>query len=227
MKRFVRKVRSAIRLYRDRKHLRADLALAIRHVRDLAWIYARRPNDEVAYYNLLFAVAMAAQPAVIVELGTGPGLSSLAFVRVLQYIRQTQPTLQPVLHSCDINPMALAPLKRFGSIVHLHTMSSDDLAAHWATDAPAIYLLYIDAAHSHEQSLADFEHFSQWVRPNGLILLHDTFPRSERDEAPCASGSVWKTVQYVKAHYPNEFEVMTIPHLAGVSLLRRRGAKYF
>jgi predicted O-methyltransferase YrrM len=227
MSHFLHKARSAARLYRDRKHLRADLALAIRHTRDLAGIYARRPNDEVAYYNLLFAVAIAAQPTVIVELGTGPGLSSLAFVRVLQYMRQTHPDQRPVLHSCDINPMALVPLKRFGSIVHLHAMSTDDLAAYWATEAHAIDLLYIDAAHSHEQSLIDFKHFSQWLKPDGLILMHDTFPRSESDEALCASGSVWKTVQYIKAHYLGEYEVMTIPHLAGISLLHRQGARYF
>lgn len=222
----IRKIKSAFRFYHQQKHPSADLVLAVHHLFDLMTLYLTRPNDEIAYYNLLFSVAMVARPANIVELGTGPGLSSLAFIRVLQYMRKTGWAPQAALHSCDINPASLKSLRRFGDLVIPHPISTDQLAAQW-TKPVTIDLLYIDADHSHEQSLADFEHFSQWVVPNGLILMHDTFPKTEEDEAPHASGTAWKTAQYIKEYYRDRFEIMTIPHLAGISLLRKRGEKYF
>ncbi len=223
----IRKIKSAVRFYHRQKHPSADWALALSHVFDLAKLYLTRPSDEIAYYNLLFSIAIAARPTVILELGTGPGLSSLAFIRVLQYMRKTGWAPQAVLHSCDINPASLDSLGRFADLVVPHVVQTDQLAALWTQYSIRIDLLYIDADHSHAQSLADLQHFAPWVVPNGLILMHDTFPKTEDDEAAYASGTAWKTARYVKEHCLDEFEIMTIPYLAGLSLLRKRGAKYF
>ena len=106
-------------------------------------------------------------------------------------------------------------------------MSTDDLARQWAGHKTPIDLLYIDADHSHEQSRRDFENFSPYVRPNGLILMHDTFPLNEDFEQLHLSGTVYQTAQDIKREYRDEFEIMTIPYLCGVSLLRKKGAKYF
>jgi len=208
------------------KDFLADLYLASLHVLDLAWLYLRHANNELAYYNLLFSVAVAANPTIVLELGTGPGLSSLAFTRALQYWRK-RGAKSGVLHTCDINADMLRRLKRFGSVVVPHAMSTEELATQWARKPIPIDLLYIDADHSHEQSLVDFEHFSPYVVPNGLVLMHDTFPLSETHEQLQYSGTVWKTARYIKKHYSSEFEIMTLPYLCGISLLRKRGTKYF
>jgi len=227
MRAIIRKINSAFWFYHRQKYPLADFALAVRHSLDLAKLYLTRPNDEIAYYNLLFGVAIAVRPITIVELGTGPGLSSLAFIRVLQYLRETGWVPRATLHSCDINPDSLNRLKRFGNLLVAHLMPTNQFAVKWAEQHAPIDLLYIDADHSHKQSLSDFEHFSPWVVPNGLILMHDTFPKAEKDEAEYASGAVWQTAQYIKGHYQDTYEIMTIPYLAGITLLRKRGAKYF
>ncbi|MBA4384742.1 MAG: hypothetical protein C0410_08400 [Anaerolinea sp.] len=203
-----------------------DLLLAIRHTFDLANLYRFHANNEIAYYNLLFSVAISAAPFTIVELGTGPGISSLAFIRILQYYNSLR-TEKGTLHTCDLNPEMQKPLKHYGKIVKLHLMSTDELAGLWSEHKTPIDLLYIDADHSHEQSLKDFDNFSPFVRPNGLILMHDTFPLSEEYEKLHLSGTVYKTAQHIKKEYREEFEIVTIPYLCGVSIVRKKGAKYF
>lgn len=203
-----------------------DLLLAIRHTVDLANLYRYHANNEIAYYNLLFSVAISAVPITIVELGTGPGISSLAFVRSLQYYNSLR-TEKGTLHTCDLNPEMQKPLKHYGKLVKLHLMSTDELVGLWSEHKTPIDLLFIDADHSHEQSLRDFDNFSPFVQPNGLILMHDTFPLSEGYEQPHLSGTVYKTAQYIKKEYREEFEIMTIPYLCGVSIVRKKGTKYF
>ena len=211
------------------KTLAADFYLTVLHFFDLILLYLRRPNNELAYYNLLFSVAMAANPKVILELGTGSGLSSLAFIRTLQYYRK-RGIKQGILHTCDIDLVSIQRLRRFAGfdpLVIPHNMPSDELAAKWAQAPIPIDLLYIDADHSHEQSLADFQQFAPYVVSNGLILMHDTFPLTEEHKQRQYSGDVWKTAQYIKQHLTTEYEIMTMPYLCGISLLRKKGAKYF
>ena len=212
-----------------KKNLVADLYLAWLHNLDLMRLYVSRSNKEMGYYNLLFSIAIAAHPRVVLELGTGPGLSSLAFARALQYYRKCS-LVKGVLHTCDIDPDAIRRLRRylnFGTLVMPHPVSTDELAVQWAKQPVPIDLLFIDAYHSHEQSLKDFKHFASYVVPNGLVIMHDTFPLSEQHEQIQYSGTVWKTAQSIKKDYREDFEIMTIPYLCGISLLRKKGAKYF
>jgi len=204
-----------------------DLRAGGMHTWDLANLYVRHPRNEVAYYNLLFAVAVAARPRLVLELGTGPGVSSLAFLRALQYWNARRPSEQGVLHTCDINANAIRRLARFGKLVVPHLKATDRLAEEWGADPRLVDLLYIDADHSYEQSLKDFENFCSFVVPNGLILLHDTFPLTKAHEQPRYSGSVWRTARAIKDRHRDDYESMTFPHLNGVTLVRRRGADYF
>jgi hypothetical protein len=57
--------------------------------------------------------------------------------------------------------------------------------------------------------------------------MHDTFPLTDMHELPQFSGTAWKTAKFIKDSYSNEFELMTFPYLCGISLLRKKGAKYF
>lgn len=179
----------------QKKKILADVYLAWLHAIDLAWLYLTRNNNEMGYYNLLFSLAIAARPSLILELGTGPGLSSLAFARALQYYRARNDQ-NGILHTCDIDPKPIAKLNRhikFGDLIVPHIMSTDELSNKWKESETPIDFLYIDAYHSHEQSLADFEHFWPYVVPNGLVLMHDTFPLSPMHEDLKYSGTVWKT----------------------------------
>jgi predicted O-methyltransferase YrrM len=212
-----------------KKKILADVCLAWLHAIDLSWLYLTRDNSQMGYYNLLFSLAIAAKPSLILELGTGPGLSSLAFARALQYYR-ARDGQNGILHTCDIDPKPIAELNRhikFGNLIVPHIMSTDELSVKWKESATPIDFLYIDAYHSHEQSLADFEHFWPYIVPNGLVLMHDTFPLSPNHEDLKYSGTVWKTAQHIKKFYSSECELVTFPYLCGIGILRKKGAKYF
>jgi len=203
-----------------------DFQLAFRHVWDLGRLYCDKNNNEIAYYNLLFALACGVLPTTILELGTGPGVSSVAFIRVLQYCRVAW-ARDCHLHTCDIDPNAISPLLRYQPLVVPHVKRTDELAVEWAVHQTPIDILYIDAGHSHEQSLTDFQNFSPYVVPNGLILMHDVHPLTPEHEDLKFSGTVYKTALFLKANYAHDFEYVTYPHLCGIGLLRKKGGRYF
>jgi hypothetical protein len=47
------------------------------------------------------------------------------------------------------------------------------LARHWRTP---LALLFIDGGHGTEPAHRDFEQWTPWVAPNGLLCIHDVFP---------------------------------------------------
>ena len=205
-----------------------DLSLASQHVFDLTKLYLTIPNDQIAYHNILFSIAMSTTPETILELGTGPGNSSIAFARVLQYFNRYYKR-SGFLHTCDLDPKTHVSLKKkkCSNQIKYYLMSTDDLAIQWKNNPLDIDLLYIDADHSHEQSMKDFESFAPYVKPDGIILFHDTFPLSPSHEQLTLSGTAYQTAQKIKREYAEEYEISTIPHLSGISIVRKRGKKYF
>ena len=81
--------------------------------------------------------------------------------------------------------------------------------------------VFIDADHSFEQSLKDFENVKDRVIEDGLIFFHDTYPCSEEYINPGSSGDVYRTVLYIKQNYIDEFEVMTLPFNPGVTIVKK------
>jgi predicted O-methyltransferase YrrM len=50
---------------------------------------------------------------------------------------------------------------------------SPTVARHWRTP---LSLLFIDGGHGEEPAHRDFELWTPWVEPGGLLLIHDVFP---------------------------------------------------
>jgi len=99
--------------------------------------------------------------------------------------------------------------------VELHNMSTDDFAEIW-TDP--IDMLFIDADHSFEQSKRDFDNFSPFISPCGIICMHDTYPPVSPHKGEC-----WKTARAIhKWPEYKDWEIFTFPGTwAGFSLVRR------
>ena len=49
---------------------------------------------------------------------------------------------------------------------------SPTVAAHWATP---LGLVFVDGGHAFEVALADYEGWSRFVAPGGLLVFHDVF----------------------------------------------------
>lgn len=60
--------------------------------------------------------------------------------------------------------------------------SSVPVARAWATP---VGFLFIDGGHALDVALADYEHWSRWVKPGGTLAIHDVFEReADGGQAP-------------------------------------------
>lgn len=90
--------------------------------------------------------------------------------------------------------------------------------------APAIDLLFIDADHSREAVVRDFRAYFPFVRPHGLILLHDTHPGSPDLVSPDWCGDAYLAIDDLRRD-DDGYELMTIPVSPGLTLCRKRTAQ--
>lgn len=85
--------------------------------------------------------------------------------------------------------------------------------------------VFIDADHSHEQSLKDFLNVKDRVIEDGFIFFHDTYPWdwSMTDRGQCED--VYKTALYIKQNLIDEFEIVTLPFNPGVTICKKISRK--
>jgi len=89
-------------------------------------------------------------------------------------------------------------------------------------------LVFIDADHTHKASLADFRAVLPRVRNGGLILLHDTYPPSEKFTTPSWCGDTYKTALWIKNHTQElGVEIATLPFYYGVSIIRKTASDIY
>jgi len=141
--------------------------------------------DELHYLQEL-ARSIEQSPAVVLNIGAGPGTSGVGFA-------ESRPDL--ILHTCDMsdksNPHGCLESERdwmkragqdsrFGTSWFQHHYKSEDFAKLWPTVTGflTIDLLFIDGNHTYEGCAADIYGFFPYVRMGGLIAVHDYDKRS-------------------------------------------------
>lgn len=82
-------------------------------------------------------------------------------------------------------------------------------------------LVFIDADHKHQSSLADFKLVLPFVNENGIILLHDTYPPSKEFTSDEYCSDSYKTAKYIRDNFSEECEIVTLPFYYGVSVVRK------
>jgi hypothetical protein len=82
-------------------------------------------------------------------------------------------------------------------------------------------MVFIDADHSHEQSLLDFTNVIPYVIEDGFIFLHDTYPYSDTLMAKDKSYNTYLTALYIKQNMANDFEIVTLPFNPGLSIIKK------
>ena len=81
--------------------------------------------------------------------------------------------------------------------------------------------VFIDADHSHEQSLLDFMNVKDKVIEDGFIFLHDTYPYDPIFFDKHACNDVYKTALYIKQNLIDDFEIVTLPINPGVTIIKK------
>jgi predicted O-methyltransferase YrrM len=82
-------------------------------------------------------------------------------------------------------------------------------------------VVFIDADHSHEQSLKDFLNVKDRVIDDGFIFFHDTYPYDVSMTHPLACNDAYRTALYIKQNLIDEFEVLTLPINPGVTMVKK------
>ena len=85
----------------------------------------------------------------------------------------------------------------------------------------AVDMLFIDADHAKDSVLRDFFGILPFVSQHGLILLHDTHPKSVDYLDPQYCNDAYKAIEELSKRM-DQFEMMTIPLHPGLTLCRKR-----
>lgn len=168
-------------------------------------------NTEVT--PIIVALAQVLQPTTYVEIGVKRGytfnqVAPFAKRAVAVDLADVSSFIQPLLH------------------VEIHKMSSEEFAREWIGP---IDLLFIDADHRRDAVLRDVKALLPFVTMGtGLILLHDTHPGREEliDDGYCSDA--WEAADWLHKKGDTLFgsrdlEVVTIPSIFGMTIIRNRG----
>lgn len=102
--------------------------------------------------------------------------------------------------------------------VFLHEQTSDDYFASWPPGHRAD-VVFVDGDHTADQVAADVNNALGIIKPNGLVIVHDTLPqRQEWADSNCGDG--WRTVNELQGD--ERLQVFTVPLFPGLTLVSPR-----
>lgn len=157
------------------------------------------------YRSIIKIIHQVIRPKVYLEVGCRHG-------ETLRYL--TAEKSKTEFHAIDIKDVS----KSLPKNVKFHLGSSNDIAKTWKLP---IDMLFIDADHSFEAVMNDFNIYSKFVTHNGIILLHDTFPENKEMTLPNNCGEAWKAAWNIRQYLNDEFEIVTLPIKNGLSIIRK------
>lgn len=142
---------------------------------------------EARFLSLLGAVPTA--DGDVLEIGSFKGKSTILLAKSAAFagagrVAAVDPLILPsVTDPSDADPATLPSLfrenlRRHGveSLVDFHQTTSGVLGATW--NRP-LRLLWIDGDHTWSGALSDFEAFAPFLRPGGIVAIHDVLNRFE------------------------------------------------
>lgn len=149
---------------------------------------------EGSWHIPIIASVMQITGGVYVELGVRYGT---CFNEVQKHASEA--------HGVDIKPCELES----GTFWH---MSTDEFFEEFRGEADVIF---IDADHTYAQVKRDFENSLEILRPNGMILLHDTWPVDPETEVD--TGSAWELAVELER---GDFNAVTHRRYPGLTMVQ-------
>jgi predicted O-methyltransferase YrrM len=171
-------------------------------------IYLRNVPPPLETFNhpefLQFLISYI-KPVVYLELGVSTGIT---FSLCAKYSTKAI--------CVDINPCTF----NMTDNMEYHQETTDDFFS--SLDQNVIFdAVFIDADHSHEQSLKDFLNVKDRVVEDGFIFIHDTYPYNEIMMDPHYCNDSYKTAHYLKNNFIDDFEILTLPFNPGLTIIKK------
>ncbi|GBF48790.1 putative glycosyltransferase [Leptospira ryugenii] len=177
------------------------------------------PESWVKHLPFAYYLMQHVRPGVLVELGVHTGNSFCAFAEAARIFNIDTKfygvdTFEGEKHAGFYDTSVYDELSHytklnFNESVSLLKMRFEE-AVHYFTDK-SIDVLHIDGLHTYEAVKSDFDTWLPKMKPNGIILFHDTLVR--RDEF-----GVWKLWSEIKDNYYHSYE-FSFGHGLGVLFL--------
>jgi len=168
-------------------------------------------GDMEAHSLMIYTIVRGIKPDAILEIGIRGGVSTLTICQALQ-----DGDIKTKYHCCDINASALNVQRKTNVPLTFHIMSSNKLAEKWDQ---SIDLLFIDGCHEYSQVKKDYLNFRSFLRPNGFIFFHDTYPPSEKYMTSEYCGDAYRILDDLKKDKTIEF--VTFPYSYGLTVCRK------
>ena len=161
---------------------------------------------------ILFSEVMRHRARRVIELGTGSGESTEAFLLALELTRGH-------LWTVDIRPRdeVVGRLgKRYGKRFTFHQGDSLDFVATWTKGKADI--IFIDTSHTYEQTLRELELFAPLLKEDGTIYLHDALSHITYSDP---QYGVMKAIETYREQNPGwTFKVFYTPY--GLGEMKRK-----
>lgn len=167
------------------------------------------PNDNW-HEDFIVHLASILQPKVYVELGL---YKCELFNRIIPYSQK--------LIGVDTESTAGEFMKKIRGRTEFFHGTTDACAESFSQKGISIDLLFIDANHSKESVLSDFQNFFPFVQDQGIILFHDAYPKNKEFTAPGYCGDGYLAI-FELSKNSNEYEMVTIPRHPGLAICRKR-----
>lgn len=159
--------------------------------------------------NFIVEISKVLRPKVYVELGL---YKSALFNKMIPYCGK----LIGVEIKKELEPFMIKDRK-----TQFVNMTTDEYAKTLKENPIKIDLIFIDANHSKEQLKKDFNNFFPFVSDNGVILIHDSYPKNSEYTNPGYCGDGYKYIAEISKKRKN-FELVTIPTHPGLTIVRKR-----
>jgi hypothetical protein len=168
------------------------------------------PNERSWHASFIGEIAKQMRPSAYLEIGVYRGET---YRKVSQW--------SGVSVGLDIDPVAI---KSISGVKNSIPILGEISALAGRSDLPETFdLIFIDADHEKESVVSDFRAASMFLKRNGLILLHDTWPKNESYTTPGFCGNAYLAVGELRAYYP-DWSFVTLPAHPGLTLCQKNSA---
>jgi cephalosporin hydroxylase len=164
------------------------------------------PNGDAEYRLIVQLLYRIFQPVVYLEVGVLNG--------------DTINTLVPLAREFGgrLLGIDLQRQERVHSCVEFFQRDSSLIGPEWSIP---LDMVFIDADHSKDAVLRDFNDFFKWLNPGCLMLMHDTYPPSEKSAQPGLCGTAWQAAWELRQRKSDEYEILTFPTYYGLTVIRK------
>lgn len=154
-------------------------------------VYPVAPFQDPAEFLAFLPIYQTLKPMRTVEIGTYQGGT------LYQWMRHAPAGAHIIAIDPVMFPETIAQWQSWNQHVRLTTIQNKSHLALLEVKErmQEIDFLFIDGDHHYEQARWDFRHYSQLVRPGGVIAIHDTKPVPEGGPWKTDMWRVWEDIQ--------------------------------